>query len=486
MLKIQKNDEQEQLSQKAVTQGNLLIVDDEVTLLKLLERLFEDQYTVRTAPSGQYALDILKEGFMPDVILADQRMPGMSGAEFLTHSREIVPDAVRVILTGYTDVNDIIASINDGNVYKFLTKPWKNPELLQTVKHCFDYYNLSTQNKWLIEEVRLQNRNLQDANVKLGRQNAELQELNARINSNMLQTVRMLSSLITAGEQYYYTNHAQTVATIARALATEMRLDDDTVSTIVIAALLHDIGKIGLPEKIVIAEPDELGALEQALYQSHVEKGWQLLQSVRGLERVANIVLQHHEYCNGRGFPQGLDEGQILREAQIVAIADMYHNLVYRIPSQLFWQTVNPRALVQPPELTAHRQAEAKKMLYKKVRYFRLDVFEAFMHLVKSGTCAPVQSGILLNEPPDPIEMNLDTDMGQVSPAYLSTSRVQVVAVPIAQIEAGMIAAQDICTLEGVLVMHAGAVADEQKVQKLRDLHNNKNIPMRLLFFQVS
>lgn len=485
MLKIQrKNESQPAARQNPILLGKLLIVDDELMLLKLLERVFDGVYDVRLASSGDQALSILAEGFLPEVILADQRMPGMSGAEFLAKSRVLVPDAVRVILTGYTDVNDIIASINDGNVYKFLTKPWKNPELLQTVRHCFEHHNLSTQNKWLLEEVRLQNRNLQEVNEKLERQNVELRELNTRINNNMLQTVRMLSSLITAGELHYYTNHAQTVASIARALAIEMGMSDDTISTIVIAALLHDIGKLGLPEKIVVADPDTLAPLDHSVYESHVEKGWQILQSVSGLERVATIVLQHHECSNGRGFPLGLDEDQIVREAQIVAISDLYHNLVYRIPTDLFYKTAHPRALVQPLELTAHRQAEARKMLYKKARNFRLDVFEAFIQLIRSGACPHVQPGAMLENPPAPVDTSSGVNFGTGMQMRPTTSQ-QVVSVPITQIEVGMVTAQDVRTIDGTLVLPAGTVIDYHKFQKLREFHENRSIPLRVLFFKT-
>lgn len=486
MLKIQHKAEQPQHDKKdSIVLGNLLIVDDEVMLLKLLERMFADMYTVRIAASGEEGLQILEEGFVPEVILADQRMPGMSGAEFLAKSRSIVPDAVRVILTGYTDVNDIISSINDGNVYKFLTKPWKNPDLLQTVRNCFDYYNLSTQNVWLLEEVRLQNRNLQELNDKLARRNTELRDLNEQIAANLLQTVKTLSSLISAGEMHYYTNHAQIVATIARALARELALGEETTSSIVVAALLHDIGKIGLPERILVADPETLSPADTTLYRSHVDKGSQLLQSVSGLERVASIVAQHHEACNGTGFPFGLDESNIMREAQIVAIADLYHNLVYRIPENIYRAASNPRSLVQPPELIAHRQAEARKVLYKRARHFRLDVFEAFIQLIKDGSCPPVQAGAVLNDPPPPYEMSDTVRIVRPSGPVPTPANAEMVSIPFPQVAVGMITAQDVYTADGTLVLPMGTVVDYHIFQKMREFYENRSIPTRLLFFKV-
>jgi two-component system sensor histidine kinase/response regulator len=121
----------------------LLIVDDEPDLLQTLEILFTPHYTVRTAESGKKALELISNGFIPQVILADQRMPGMSGTEFLAQSMELVPQTVRVVLTGYTDVQDITDSINRGNVYRFLTKPWRNADLLEIIRACFDHFYLS-------------------------------------------------------------------------------------------------------------------------------------------------------------------------------------------------------------------------------------------------------------------------------------------------------------------------------------------------------
>lgn len=151
----------------------LLIVDDEVALLTLLENLFADVYEVQTAESGDYALTLLSQGFMPEVIIADQRMPGISGAEFLAKANEFVPNAVRVILTGYADVAEIIDSINLGHAYRFLTKPWKNADLLEAVRLSFEHYDVSTQNAALTKALV----RLEEANKALAEMNYERREI---------------------------------------------------------------------------------------------------------------------------------------------------------------------------------------------------------------------------------------------------------------------------------------------------------------------
>lgn len=167
---------------------SLLIVDDEAMLLEMLARLFHERYRVYTAESGDAALVLLKQGIMPQVIIADQRMPGMQGPEFLAQSRGYVPQAVRIILTGYTDVQDIIASINLGHVYRFITKPWNPEELLETVRISFEHHDISTRNKELADALaRLE---------ELNREKSELMGIVAHDLKNPMGAIKTISDMM--------------------------------------------------------------------------------------------------------------------------------------------------------------------------------------------------------------------------------------------------------------------------------------------------
>lgn len=167
---------------------SLLIVDDEAMLLEMLARLFHERYRVYTAESGDAALALLKQGIMPQVIIADQRMPGMQGPEFLAQSRGYVPQAVRIILTGYTDVQDIIASINLGHVYRFITKPWNPEELLETVRISFEHHDISTRNKELADALaRLE---------ELNREKSELMGIVAHDLKNPMGAIKTISDMM--------------------------------------------------------------------------------------------------------------------------------------------------------------------------------------------------------------------------------------------------------------------------------------------------
>ncbi len=141
----------------------IMIVDDEPANLRLLERLFRQDYKVITAGSGEEALDLLAEHDTA-LLITDQRMPNMSGLELLKQTAELRPHMVRMILTGYTDVGTLVEALNSGLVYQYLTKPWSNEELRLTVTRALQHYEsvrarheLEMRNRRLVarlEEIR--------------------------------------------------------------------------------------------------------------------------------------------------------------------------------------------------------------------------------------------------------------------------------------------------------------------------------------------
>ena len=120
----------------------LLVVDDEPDNLDLLYRTFRREYQVLRAESGHKALEVLEDDGEVAVIISDQRMPDMSGTEFLSKTVPDFPDTVRIILTGFTDVTDLVQAINNGQVYRYITKPWEPNHLKQLVQKAADTYEL--------------------------------------------------------------------------------------------------------------------------------------------------------------------------------------------------------------------------------------------------------------------------------------------------------------------------------------------------------
>ncbi len=145
---------------------NLLIVDDEKDILRTLTLTFEEDYEVFTAQSGAHALEILQKHDIA-LIIADQRMPEMTGVEFLEKSIAINPYIIRIILTGYTDTAALVQAINQGHIYQYITKPWDRQELRIVVRRALESYELTIDNQRLLKELQAANERLQNENVYL-------------------------------------------------------------------------------------------------------------------------------------------------------------------------------------------------------------------------------------------------------------------------------------------------------------------------------
>ncbi len=148
-------------------QRTLLLVDDEPNILTALKRLFRrDGHLILSANSGAQALELLTQHRV-DVIITDQRMPGMTGVEMLRAVKELYPDTIRIVLSGYTELQSVTDAINEGAVYRFLTKPWDDAQLREQVFKAFEQHDLAEQNRELDLRVRSANRELVAANRHL-------------------------------------------------------------------------------------------------------------------------------------------------------------------------------------------------------------------------------------------------------------------------------------------------------------------------------
>jgi two-component system response regulator HupR/HoxA len=147
-------------------QYGLLVVDDEKEILRSLTLTFAEDYEVFTASSGAEALEILKQRKIA-LVIADQRMPGMTGAQLLEQVLQIDPNIVRMILTGYTDIASLIQAINEGHIYQYITKPWERRELRIIVKRALESYALTLENQRLCQELQIANERLKDENLFL-------------------------------------------------------------------------------------------------------------------------------------------------------------------------------------------------------------------------------------------------------------------------------------------------------------------------------
>jgi len=149
----------------------LLCVDDERNVLRALERIFmDDEYEILTAASGEEGLALFAANPDIQVVISDYRMPGMNGVEFLRQVCEKHPDTVRIVLSGYADTSSVVSAINEGQIYKFVSKPWSDEELRQTVAKAVESFALHHQNRELEKELEELKRELAALKGSLGSQ----------------------------------------------------------------------------------------------------------------------------------------------------------------------------------------------------------------------------------------------------------------------------------------------------------------------------
>jgi putative two-component system response regulator len=278
----------------------ILIVDDEAPNLRLLKRVLGDGYEVLSAASGSEAIAVLSEQDV-SLIISDQRMPGMTGVQLLERSLELRPMAIKILLTGYTDVQALIDAINTGKVYKYISKPWDAEELRLTVKRALETFELKENNEQLL--------------VDLKAALAELEELS-------MGTIRALADALDA-KCDYTSGHSLRVSRFAVAIGKAMGLPVDELKDIELAGILHDIGKIGVPESI-LWKPSHLTEEEKAIMSEHPVKSAHIIGELKGLSRAREFVLHHHEFMDGSGYPAHLKGEEIPLGSRIVLVADAY------------------------------------------------------------------------------------------------------------------------------------------------------------------
>jgi two-component system response regulator HupR/HoxA len=175
----------------------ILIVDDQPEILNSLQMLLKNKYDVYLASNGNKALHILRETEIA-VILADQRMPGMTGVEFLARSIEIQPDAVRMLITAYTDIQASIAAINQGQIFYYISKPWEPDELMLNICRAMERFQLVKENKRLTEELIKVNKKLEQENIILKKNIEKYYDFSNIIGNSprMLQVFKLVSKVI--------------------------------------------------------------------------------------------------------------------------------------------------------------------------------------------------------------------------------------------------------------------------------------------------
>ncbi|MBV8605422.1 MAG: response regulator [Pelomonas sp.] len=409
--------------------ATVLFVDDEPAILSALRRLFRPEgYKVLMSDSGASGLAQL-ESAPVDLVVSDMRMPGMDGAAFLEQVRLRWPDIGRILLTGYADINSTIAAINRGEIHRYFAKPWDDRDLVLGVRDSVERQRLVRRNRALQDLTRAQNEILQALNVDLDRRvkarTSELEQVNAmletsfaQLEENFLLSIDVFTGLLEL-RQDGMAGYSREVADLARRTARHLASKTAAEQDVYVAGLLHEIGKIGLPDALLQKPLSAMTGEEQASYRGHVLLGEAALMPLARLQRPARFVRSQLERVDGKGFPDGLAGEEVPLGAQILAAVSDYFG-------------------AQHGRLAVKRRspADARAMVISGAgTHYAVAVIEAFKAALE--------------------------DAPEVTPADREVAPQQL--------EVGMVLARDWRSPRGTLLLAAGFVFDERAVRQVRD-----------------
>ncbi|MDP2826024.1 MAG: response regulator [Sulfuritalea sp.] len=321
----------------AETPATLLLVDDEASILSSLRRLLRPAgYTIHIAESGAAGLEILEREAV-DLVVSDMRMPEMDGAQFLEQVRKRWPATMRILLTGYADVSSTVDAINRGEIYRYISKPWDDDQLTLTVRDALESGRLRSENARLLALTKAQNQELTQLNAgleqkvaertaEIGQVNSFLNLANERLKQNFLVSIKMFSGLMEL-RGGTVVGHSRRVADLARKLAVRLELPAKDQQDVFVAALLHDIGKIGFPDSLLGRPVSKMNGEEMGAYRKHPVAGESALMPLAELKEVARIIRAHHERFDGQGYPDGSLGAFIPLGARILSVANDYDGM---------------------------------------------------------------------------------------------------------------------------------------------------------------
>ena len=416
----------------------VLVVDDEPHILQAIKRLLRrDGYEIHLAENGPAALEMLAHREVA-VIVCDQRMPGMTGAEVLAESARLQPDAFRITLTGYTDLAAAQRSINQGKVNQFLLKPWEDEHLRAAVREGVRTSRMIRENRRLNALTHQQKNELEQWNRKLEAtvrerteelhaRNASLLELQRQLEQSLRDTVAVLANMLEA----YDLNlgiHSKRVAQLARQLASQLDVEDQELRDIEFAAYLHDIGKIARLSADHRSRAGARGRKGAGDRNRHAQVGYAMLARVGGFDEVARGVRHQGERFDGSGAPDGLKGARIPLASRIIAVAGAYDQAVF--------------SSREPTKVTRERGRRV---------------------LLKGG------------------KTEFDPDLVRMLLEYLDTIGAEVgddpeVEVSPKQIQVGMVLARDLKNLDGVLLLKGGTRLTSQLIDRLRNFGDDDSL----------
>ena len=316
---------------------SVLAVDDEPNIVSALRRTLRSRgFTVHTALGGAEGLKLLEEQQV-DAIISDMRMPEMTGAQFLQQARAKLPEAVRILLTGYADITSTIEAVNNGEIFRYLSKPWDDDVLLSVLHDGLERKRLARERDQLLALTREQNAQLQahaaELEGKVRERTRDLEKANesvvaahARITSDFQGTVKMLSTILEK-RPGLTDGCSRRVAEHVKLLGPRVGLCGDALQDTVYAALLEDLGKLTFPEEWLTTPLHSLPARDRDEFMKHPLHGDGHLMALPSLRGAGRVLRSLYERFDGKGMPAHLRADNIPLGARVLRAASEYERL---------------------------------------------------------------------------------------------------------------------------------------------------------------
>lgn len=410
----------EQLATKSV----VLLVDDEESILNSLRRLLRGQpYDVVLATSGAQALEIMATRPI-DLVMSDARMPGMDGATLLAEVHRLYPATSRILLTGYADLTTIIKAINDGQIHRYISKPWNDEELQLVLQQTLEHQRLERLARDQTEQLKLLNATLEK---RVAARTAELQQT-----ADMLDLAydELKRSYVTGTEVFSLlanlrlpkdkqTNRA--LIELIRVYCAAQSMDESSTRDLTMAAALYNIGKLSWTDSMMVAPSDKLHSTDRGLYREYPGQSESLLMTLEPMKDAARIIRHHQERWDGTGFPDHLKGDTIPPGSRLLKLAVDFIEL--------------QKGLI----LERHLNSDEALLYIRKYagRLYDPGLVEDFVQ-----ACATFLSDVTLGDPT----------------VKVLTTR---------ELEAGMVLARNLNADNGMLLLNAGKVLNLPLVDKL-------------------
>ena len=330
----------------------ILIIDDEAVLRQSLCYFLEDRdYVALSAEDGQAGLELMQK-VTPDLVITDLRMPRVDGLEILEYMKTHLPGTPVIVISGANRMDDAVQALRRG-AWDFMTKPIHDLTILEyTVKSVLEKAQLIKQNQEYHDHLE----------QLVEKRTTELEAKNRQLELSRRQIIGILSQA-SEYRDFASTNHFTRVSKITGCIAQGLGLPEEDIQRISLAAPIHDLGKIGIPDKILLKN-GKLNETEWEVMKKHCRYGEEILrsndfvdtfcsqdqlkpspsQSVATkalLDTAAVIALNHHEHWDGTGYPIGLKGEEIPLEARITAVADVFDTLCSDRPYKEAWPVQN-------------------------------------------------------------------------------------------------------------------------------------------------